>query len=101
MMEKTIMGKMLTLLFITLLTLGFMTGYLFLTRQIIVGSLKIAAGQKQLAEGEQMLAQGKAKLSNGQQQLSRAKSGYNEIKTASYAGMAMLPIVGVIAMASN
>lgn len=91
------MRKMLTLLFILLLTLGLLAGYLFLTKEITAGSLKIAAGQVQLAQGELTLAKGKAKLSSGEQRLSQSKSEYSTIKTASFVWMVTLPVAGAVA----
>jgi uncharacterized phage infection (PIP) family protein YhgE len=96
------MGKILTLLFIFLLIVGLMASYLFLTKQITVGSEKITTGQKQIDQGEKRLVKGKAKLSRGQKQLSQTKNEYDGIKTGFYASMATLPVTGeILAVVTN
>jgi len=91
------MKKLITLLFLILLTLGLLIGYLFLTEKIIAGNLKVAEGQKQLEEGEKMLASGKARLARGESRLSRVKGTFNQFKSLTWAATAM-PIAGGIAV---
>lgn len=93
------MGKLLTLLFIFLLLLGSLGGYLFLTNKITIGSLKIASGEKQLQEGEHMLTSGKAKLAKGERQLSQGKQVYGGVKAASLMGIATILPISVVAVA--
>jgi hypothetical protein len=96
------MKKILTLLFVFLLALGCMAGYIYLNNQIAAGSLKVAAGQKELEEGEHKLSKGKAELSAGEQKLSLVKSGYKGVKSSSLLWITALPVAGeVFAVASN
>lgn len=88
--------KILTLSFLCLLSVGLMTGYLYLTKKIITGSLKIAAGQVQIKSGSQMLAQGKARLASGEQELSEGKKVYQSVKSGPIIGLAtIVPVTGV------
>lgn len=96
------MGKMLALLFIFLLTIGSVAGYIFLTEKINAGVLKIASGEGQLKQGEQMLARGKAKLAHGKRELSETKNVYNGIKTIPFVWIASkLPITGEVFTSAN
>ena len=99
--RDTIMGKLLTLLFILLLAVGSMGGYLYVTDEIIAGKQKIAAGQKELEQGQQMLTKGKVKLASGKQQLSKGKDVYNGMKVVSVLGVATLPVSWVVLSATN
>jgi hypothetical protein len=92
---ETIMKRLFALVFVIILALGSLTGYIVLTEKITAGREKIANGQKQLEEGQQLLEQGKAKLANGKQKLSGAKNVYNGINTVAFFGLASkLPISG-------
>ncbi|EKD73547.1 MAG: hypothetical protein ACD_45C00287G0006 [uncultured bacterium] len=95
------MEKIATLLILILLAFASLGSYLFLTKEIIVGNLKIADGQRQLEQGEQMLAKGKAKLAGGEQKLSGAKSTYNKMQAAPLVLVSVLPVTGVLAVASE
>jgi len=91
------MGKLFTLLFILLLAIASLTGYLFLTQKISRGEQQIAEGRIQLEKGKKMLAAGKAKLHGGKQRLSRAKKTYNQVNLLTVVGMAtLMPIPGLI-----
>lgn len=87
------MTKVLTLLFILLLSLACLIAYLFITEKIVAGSQKIAEGQLQLEQGEAMLAAGKAKLADGTRKLAQARGVYNQFKAIPFVGLATkLPI---------
>jgi len=74
------MGKVVILLFIILLALASMAGYLFLTLKTTSGENLLAAGQKQVNQGQQLLTVDKTKLSAGERQLSGGKRTYHEVK---------------------
>lgn len=95
------MRKVIALLIIILLMLGFLGGYLYLSKKIDIGSLKIAAGQEQIKQGEQLLAQGKVRMEKGKQKLSNAKNTYKQMKMGSWLMTAVMPLVGVAVMTSN
>ncbi|MEO8401005.1 MAG: hypothetical protein ABI597_04305 [Gammaproteobacteria bacterium] len=90
------MKKRIILLITILLAAISIAGYLFLTKEIILGHLKIADGQKQLADGEQTLERGEAKLASGNKRLSRAKNSYSKFKTVPFYAVAALPVAGQI-----
>lgn len=100
-MQEETMLKRFTLLLTILLASGLTICYIYLTKEIIAGNMKIAEGQKQLAEGEQMLARGKEKLAIGEQRLSRAKRSYKTLKSTPYLFAPILPIAGVIGVATD
>ncbi|MFH2065089.1 MAG: hypothetical protein ABIK15_07820 [Pseudomonadota bacterium] len=72
------MGKVLTLLFMILLALASVTGYLFLDEKIIAGEGQIAEGQRRLEKEKPALEEGKAKLEAGKQELSEGKKDYRQ-----------------------
>jgi len=72
------MGKVLALLFVILLALTSVAGYLFLTAKITAGERQIADGQRQLEEGQPVLEDGKAKLEAGKRELSEGKKEYKQ-----------------------
>jgi len=72
------MGKVLVLLFVILLALASVAGYLFLTEKITVGERQIADGQRQLEKGQPKLEAGKAKLEAGKRELSDGKKEYKQ-----------------------
>ena len=91
------MKKKLAIVIIFLLALVSLSIYLFLTKEIIIGSLKIEAGQKQLMEGKTQLANGEARLASGAQKLSRAKKTYNTLTAVPFFALKTLPVAGQIA----
>jgi hypothetical protein len=78
--EGNIMGKVLALLFMILLALASVAGYLFLTEIIIAGERQIADGQIRLEKGRPALEEGKAKLVAGKRMLSEGKKDYEQAK---------------------
>ncbi len=72
------MGKVLTLLFMILLALASVAGYLLLTEKIIAGERQIAEGQRRLEKAKPALEKGKAKLEAGKRELSQGKKDYQE-----------------------
>jgi uncharacterized phage infection (PIP) family protein YhgE len=72
------MGKVLALLFVILLALASVAGYLFLTQKITAGERQIADGQRQLEKGQPKLEEGKAKLEAGKRELSEGKKEYKQ-----------------------
>lgn len=85
--------KVWVLILVILISLSSTGGYLFLSRQIIAGEIRIAEGQLQIKEGENTLAKGKAKLAHGQRKLSNAKKVYYGIKSIPLVNVAsILPV---------
>ena len=90
------MKKKLVLLIIFLLALASLSSYLFLTKEIIIGSLKIEEGQEKLMEGKQLLANGENRLASGKQKLSRVKNTYSKLKAVPFLALNTLPVAGQI-----
>ena len=63
------MGKVLALLFMILLAIASVAGYLVLTEIVIAGEKQLASGQKRLEKGQPALKEGQAKLAGGKRAL--------------------------------
>lgn len=70
------MVKMLVLLFMIVMAVASVTGYVFLDGKISAGKVLIADGEKQLDEGQIKLEEGRDKLKAGKQELSDGKVEY-------------------------
>ncbi len=70
------MVKVLALLFIIILAVASLAGYLYLDSKITSGKEQIATGQIQLEKGQATLEEGKARLEAGKQELSAGKEEY-------------------------
>jgi len=76
--EGNAMRKMLALLFIILLALASVTGYLFLHGEIYAGEKLIAEGQEQIVRETANLKDGKARLEAGKLKAAKGKKRYGE-----------------------
>jgi len=74
------MGKVLALLFMILLAIASVAGYLVLTEIVIAGEKQLASGQKRLEKGQPALEEGQAKLAGGKRALSEGKKEYEQAK---------------------
>lgn len=70
------MAKMVTVLFMIMLAVASVAGYLYLDGKINAGKVLIADGQVQLDKGQIKLDEGKDKLKAGKQELSDGKVEY-------------------------
>lgn len=70
------MGKVAALVFIVLLALTSVGGFLLLSKKIAAGERRIAAGGERIDRGQTRLEAGKVKLAGGRQKLSAGKKKY-------------------------
>ncbi len=95
------MKKIGTLLFVFLLAILSLAGFLFLNKKIEDGTIKLSSGLHQLEQGKKSLSEGQDALLKGEKQLSQGKRMYKEIKKSSVLAVAMAPVAGAVMLASD